>query len=444
MKILFCVLGCDKNLVDSEKMLAFLKKHGHELTEDEAEAEAAVVNTCCFIHDAQTESIETILRLGELKNTASLKYLVVIGCLAERFRDEILDSIPEVDAVIGTNAYDELANVIADLENRTFERRTVTAEPSHVPVLDSGRLLSGITHYAYLKIAEGCNKRCTYCVIPDIKGRYRSEDFDSLVSEARFLAEQGTRELIVIAQETTVYGVDLYGKKRLPELLEKLSEIEGIEWIRLMYCYPEEVTDELIEAIGKLPKVCHYIDMPIQHCSDSILKRMGRRTDKAQILDIISRLRKAVPDIVIRTSLITGFPGETEEDHRELLNFINTCRLDRVGVFRYSREKGTPAYKMKEQVPERIKKSRQKELMLAQQKVVFDKNKALAGKTLNVIVDGRIPGEDVYIGRSYMDAPDVDGCVFVEAGGDIVSGTVMKVRIDDFKDYDLIGTCMNE
>lgn len=440
MKLLFVSLGCDKNLVDSEKMLGFLREAGHTVTDEEQEAEAVIINTCCFIHDAQQESVDTILSLAELKSTASLRYLIVIGCLAERFRDDILNEIPEVDAVLGTTAYDELTVVLKELDEGSFERRTVLKDPAHVPVLTGRRMRSDINHYSYLKIAEGCDKHCTYCVIPSIKGKYRSEDFDMLVAEAEQLAAEGVNELMVIAQETTLYGTDLYGKRRLPELLHRLCAIEGIEWIRLMYCYPEEITDDLIEVFTSEPKLCHYIDMPIQHASDAILKRMGRRTDHDEICGIIEKLRKSVPDIAIRTSLITGFPGETEADHKILKSFIENMKLDRVGVFTYSREEDTPAYKMKDQVPVRIKNARRKELMLAQQKVAFTKNRALVGKDMTVIIDGRIPEDNIYVGRTYMDAPGIDGCVFVRSDRDILSGSVIKAHIDDFKDYDLIGT----
>ncbi len=439
MKILFVSLGCDKNLVDSEKMIGALKSAGHEITDIEEEAEAVYVNTCCFIHDAKQESIETILSLAELKMTASLKYLIVGGCLAERYRDEIIKEIPEVDVVLGSTAYDELINVIEELKGKDFKRRTILKDTSHNPKLSGERIRSDISHYSYLKIAEGCDKRCTYCVIPDIKGHYRSEEFDSLINEAESLAADGVNELIVIAQETTLYGKDLYGRKRLPELLKRLCAIEGLDMVRLMYCYPEEITDELIDVIASEPKICHYIDMPIQHASDAILKRMGRRTNGAQIRAIIEKLRAAVPDIAIRTSLITGFPGETEEDHEILAGFLKDMKLDRVGVFTYSKEENTPAYKMTGQIPKRIKEKRRKELMLIQQEIVFEKNKKTVGKVIDVIVDGKIPEDGVYVGRTYMDAPGIDAVVFVKCDRDIISGTVLKTRITGFKDYDLIG-----
>lgn len=440
MKILFVSLGCDKNLVDSEKMLGFLNGEGFEITDNELEAEAVIVNTCCFIHDAKQESIDNILMLAELKRTAVLKYLVVIGCLAERYRYEITESIPEVDAVLGTTAYDEIANVLRSLTLGEGESKVIIKDRNYIPKLTGFRLRADINHYSYLKIAEGCDKRCTYCVIPDIKGPYRSEEFEGLIEEAKTLAKEGVNELLVIAQETTLYGSDLYGRKRLPELLRELCRIDGLDWIRLLYCYPEEITDELIDTIADEPKLLHYIDMPIQHCSDRVLRRMGRRTDKAQICSIIEKLREKIPDIVIRTSLITGFPGETEGEHAELIDFINTMKLDRVGVFTYSREENTPAWKIKEQVLKSVKNRRRRELMLAQQKIVFDKNEALVGSVLKVIIDGRIPEEGIYVGRTYMDAPGIDGCVFVNCNRELISGSIVNVKIEAFKDYDLVGS----
>ncbi len=437
---MFVCLGCDKNLVDSEKMLAGLSKAGYELTGEESEAEIVVINTCCFIHDAKQESIETILRLAELKKSAGLKFLVVMGCLAERYSEGILSEMPEVDAVIGTFACDELVRVLDGLRGKGLQNKAVIGEKGIVPDLPSERLRSDICRYSYLKIAEGCDKRCTYCVIPDIKGHYRSLEFDSLVNEAEELARGGVNELMIIAQETTLYGTDLYGYKRLPELLKRICEIDGIDIVRLMYCYPEEITDELVGLIASEPKIAHYIDMPIQHISDNILRRMGRRTSGADIKAIIKKLRSAVPDIAIRTSLITGFPGETEGDHEELLDFLREYRLDRVGVFTYSKEEGTPAYRMKGQVPARVKQARQKQLMQLQQGIVFEKNRELAGKTMKVVIDGRIPEDDVYVGRTYMDAPDIDGRVFVESDRELISGTVIEAEITSFRDYDLLAT----
>lgn len=439
MKLFFISLGCDKNLVDSEKMLGMLKEAGHLPVEDENEAEAAVINTCCFIHDAKQESIESILSVARLKETACLKYIIVTGCLAERYRQDILDEIPEVDAVVGASAYDRLCEIIAVLENGELKNTLILEDKNRNPEIKSARLSSSINHYTYLKIAEGCDKHCTYCVIPSIKGNYRSYPFEELVCEAEMLAKEGKTELVVIAQETTLYGTDLYGRKRLPELLEALCRIEGIEWIRLMYCYPEEIDEELIEVIKKEKKICKYIDIPIQSASDNVLKHMGRRTNRREITEIITRLRNAVPEIAIRTSLISGFPGETDEDHLETLDFIKSMKLDRVGVFTYSKEENTPAYRMKNQIKAAVKKKRRQELMLAQQECVFEKNEALIGKRLDVIIDGRIPEDNVYIGRSYMDAPGVDGYIFIEAERELISGSIINVIITDARQYDLIG-----
>ena len=439
MKLFFISLGCDKNLTDTERMLGFLRDAGFEITDDEYEAEAAVINTCCFIHDAKQESIESILSTAELKKDGALKYLIVTGCLAERYRDDILREIPEVDAVLGTTAYDELVNVLKGLERGERYAAAVLKSPDYIPLRGQSRVRSDISHYSYLKIAEGCDKHCTYCVIPGIKGPYRSIPFEELLAEARELALDGVNELTVIAQETTLYGTDLYGRRRLPELLKALCGIDGIRWIRLMYCYPEEITDELIDVFATEPKLCHYIDMPIQHASDDVLHRMGRRTDRAQICGIIDRMRARIPDMVFRTSLISGFPAESEEDHLVLKSFLAEYRLDRVGVFTYSREEDTPAYRMKGQIPARVKNARRRELMLVQQEVVFEKNRNLTGQTLDVIIDGRLPEEDVYIGRTYMDAPGVDGCVFVSTSRDLMSGDIIRVLIRDFKGYDLVG-----
>ena len=442
MKICFVSLGCDKNLVDTEKMLGILNSEGYELTDDEESADAVIVNTCCFIHDAKKESIETLLQLSEMKQNGNLKFLIAAGCLAQRYKDEIIKEIPEVDAVIGTYACGEIAAVIRSLENR--EKGLVRTGDRYEDHGDIPRMRSSISHYSYLKIAEGCDKRCTYCIIPYIRGTYRSEPMERLVDEARRLADSGVNELILVAQETTIYGSDIYGKNMIGELIDRLCSIEGIRWIRIMYCYPEEIGEELINAFKKQPKLCRYIDMPIQHISDRILQRMGRRTNGTQIRNMIERLRREAPGIAIRTSLIAGFPGETEEDHRELVKFIEDYKLDRVGVFTYSREEDTPAAKMKDQIRETVKKKRRKELMLAQQKVVFEKNEALKDRVFTVMIDGKISGEDVYIGRTYMDAPDIDGSVFVESGKDLISGTLLNVRIRDYNGYDLIGTEVEE
>ena len=438
MKIMLISLGCDKNLSDSEKVLYKLAKCGHEITDEPLEAEAALINTCCFIHDAKQESIDTILETAELKKTGRLKYLLVTGCLATRYCDDIIEAIPEVDCVLSASAIDGAIDIVNELAAGKNIPRKMVKDLNNNPELGNARIFSNLKNYAYLKIAEGCNKHCTYCVIPSIKGDYRSRPFEDIIEEAKMIAENGKNELLIIAQETTVYGVDLYGKKRLGELIDRISEIEGIEWIRVLYCYPEEIDDSLIEVIKRNDKVCKYIDMPIQHASDTVLKRMGRRTDKAQITELIKKLRKEIPQIAIRTSLITGFPGESPEEHRELLEFVKEMKLDRVGVFTYSKEENTPAARMKPQITKKIKESRRKELMLLQQEIVFSRNRELIGKTEKVMVDGRIPEENVYIGRTYRDAPDIDGYCFIKSDREIMSGTIIDCKIISAKGYDLL------
>ena len=443
MKILFVSLGCDKNLVDSEEMLGSLREKGYSFTDDENEADAAIVNTCCFIMDAQKESIDQILALAQKRTEGSLKALIVTGCMAQRYKDEVLKEIPEVDAVIGTTAEGRIAEILEEILNaggpagsnghllveNENERTGTTAE----------RVVTTGGYYSYLKIAEGCDKCCTYCVIPSIRGHYRSVPMEELVSQAQTLASKGIKELILVAQETTLYGTDLYGHKSLPELLRKLAEIEGIEWIRLMYCYPEEITVEIAEAMRDIPKVLHYIDMPIQHASDSILKRMGRRTNKQELKQKIAMLREMMPDICLRTTLITGFPGEKEEDHIELLDFVSEMRFDRLGVFTFSKEEGTPAAKMSPQIPARVRKKRQKELMLLQQQIAFEAAGDMEGRVLEAIVEGQLVGEQVYLARTYKDAPGIDGVVFIETQRELMTGDLVKVKITGSREYDLIG-----
>ena len=438
IKIAFISLGCDKNLVDSEKMLSGLIEKGYEITDEPAEADAVIINTCCFIHDAKQESINTILETARLKSEGKLRFLIVTGCLATRYAEEISRELPEVDAILSSSASDELDHVLNDLFRGFLSDKIVSKDSDVEPKLSKFRMHNSLKNYAYIKIADGCDKHCTYCVIPSIKGKYRSFPFEDIISEAEDAVKKGKNEIILVAQETTLYGLDIYGKKRLGELLYGLNRIEGLEWIRLMYCYPEEIDDGLIEAIQSCDKVCKYIDMPIQHISDNILKKMGRRTSGSDIKNIINKLRKSVPDIVIRTSLITGFPGETEEDHKELLEFIKEYRLERVGVFTYSKEEGTPASGMKPQVLKKIKEQRRKELMLAQQEVVFSNNKKLIGTVQKVVVEGRIPEEDIYVARTYMDAPDVDGYCFVETSNDHILGALIDVNIVNSSGYDLI------
>ncbi len=442
MKILFISLGCDKNLVDSEVMLGLLGKAGHSFVDTEEEAEAIVVNTCCFIHDAKEESIETILQMAEYKTAGSCKALIVTGCLAQRYQQEILEEIPEVDAILGTSSFEEIAGAL----ERVLQGETVTRMTSleHLPKTNTGRLVTTGGHYAHLKIADGCDKHCTYCIIPKIRGDFRSTPMEELLEEAKELAEQGVKELILVAQETTMYGVDLYGEKKLPELLEKLCKIPGITWIRILYCYPEEITQDLIRVIKEQPKICHYLDLPIQHASNKVLKRMGRRTNKAELLERISMLRREIPDIALRTSLITGFPGETEEDHEELMEFVDTVEFDRLGVFTYSPEEGTPAYKLPNQIEEEIKEDRQAEIMELQQEIALEKNQAKIGQTLLVMIEGKVADENAYVGRTYMDAPGVDGMIFVNTMLELMSGDFVKVRVTGAYEYDLIGEIEDE
>lgn len=437
MKIMFISLGCDKNLVDSEKLLASFYDNGYEITDEEAEAEIIVINTCCFIHDAKQESIDAILEAASYKED-NLKYLVVTGCLATRYANEISEEIPEVDAILSSSANDELIRVVRELCEGRLREKKVIKPVEYDPVYGENRIFSELKNYAYLKIAEGCDKHCTYCVIPSIKGPFRSRPFEDIIKEAEMIAANGRNELLIIAQETTVYGTDLYRRKRLGELLRRLNDIDGIEWIRVLYCYPEEIDDELIMAMKECDKVCRYIDMPIQHASDSILKRMGRRTDSKQIKEKIDALRKAMPDIAIRTSLITGFPGETEEEFNELLDFIKEYRLDRVGVFTYSKEENTPASRLKPQITKKVKEQRRKQLMLAQQQIVFEKNRNLIGSEENVLIEGYLPSEKIYIGRTFRDAPDIDGYCFVSSERDIMSGSIIRCVIEASNGYDLL------
>lgn len=437
MKILFVSLGCDKNLVDSEVMLGLLGKKGFQFTDDETEADVIVVNTCCFINDAKEESVNTILEMAEYRKTGSCKALIVTGCLAQRYQKEIMEEIEEVDAVLGTTTYDAIAEtvekVLAGQKELHFEDidRLVPAQ--------EGRTLTTGGHYAYLKIAEGCGKHCTYCIIPKVRGNYRSVPMERLLEEARLLADQGVKELILVAQETTLYGVDLYGEKSLPKLLRELAKIPAIRWIRVQYCYPEEITEELIRVIKEEPKVCRYLDLPIQHASDRILKRMGRRTTQADLRRIIGRLREEIPDICLRTTLISGFPGETSEDHEELMAFVDDCEFDRLGVFAYSAEEDTPAAAMPEQIPEEVKEERRGELMELQQEIAFEKAEAMTGRELVVMIEGKVADENAYVGRTYKDAPGVDGYLFLNTDETLMSGDFAKVRVTGAAEYDLIG-----
>jgi ribosomal protein S12 methylthiotransferase len=442
MKILCISLGCDKNLVDTEMMLGLLNKDGYEFTDDENDADIIVINTCCFINDAKEESINTILEMAELKKTGKLKALIVAGCLAQRYKQEIIDEIPEVDGILGTSTYDEISNVLKKALGG--EHVSCFHDLDQSPKMKTGRMLTTGGHYAFLKIAEGCEKHCTYCIIPSLRGKYRSVPMEELVAEAQSLADQGVKELILVAQETTLYGVDLYGKKMLPELLHRLAQIDGIYWIRIQYCYPEEITDELIETIATEEKVCHYLDIPIQHGSDRILKRMARRTTQAQLREIIGKLRERIPDIALRTTLITGFPGETEEDHEELMAFVDDMEFERLGVFTYSAEEDTPAATYPDQVPEELKEQRRDEVMELQQEIAFEKSENMVGRILDVMIEGKVADESAYVGRTYMDAPNVDGYIFVNSGELFMSGDFVRVKVTGASEYDLIGEVYDE
>ena len=435
MKLYFVSLGCDKNLVDSEHMLADISTE-YEITDDALEADIAIVNTCAFIKDAKEESINTILELSRLKEE-NLKYLVITGCLAQRYYDDLKELIPEIDGFLGISAF---SNILDDLKRIRDKEKIFDMPDINENQHASGRrFLNPPFHYSYLKIAEGCDKNCSYCSIPSIRGSYRSVPMEELIKEAEFLAANYVKELILVAQETTVYGVDLYGKKSLVELVEKLSGIEGIEWIRLMYCYPEEIDDDLINLIKNNRKVCHYLDIPIQHASDRILQKMGRRTSKKDIVSLIKKLRKEIPDISLRTSLITGFPTESEEEAEELLKFVKDIKFDRLGVFTYSKEENTLAASFKPQIKESVKKQRQKEIMEDQREISLKRNKSFISKEVEVIIEGYNTEEGFYTARMFADAPDIDGCVFIESDENYLSGTFLKVRITDCSEYDLIG-----
>ena len=442
MKILFISLGCDKNLVDSEVMLGLLAEKGYGFTDDETQADIIVVNTCCFIGDAKEESVNTILEMAEWKNKGKLKGLIVTGCLAERYREEILKEIPEVDAVVGTASYDRIAEVIE--QAAAGEQKLLYGNTDRLVMTETGRILTTGGHYAHLKIAEGCDKHCTYCIIPKLRGRYRSFPMEKLVKEAQELADQGVKELILVAQETTMYGTDLYGEKKLHELLKELCRIRGIRWIRIQYCYPEEIYEELIRTIRDEPKICHYLDLPIQHASDRILKRMGRRTTRQDLQKMIGRLREEIPDICLRTTLITGFPQETEEEHEELLDFVDEMEFDRLGVFPYSPEEDTPAACMEGPIPEEIKEARRDELMELQQDISFEKAEAMIGKELWCMVEGKVAEEYAYVARTYKDAPGVDGYIFIQTMAELMSGDFVKVHVTGADEYDLIGEIADE
>ena len=442
MKLLFVSLGCDKNLVDSEEMLGLLTRKGFEIVDDETQAEVIIINTCCFINDAKEESVNTILEMAEYKKAGSCKALIVTGCMAQRYKNEIIEEVPEVDAVLGTTSYEDIYRAIQEaVDGKQFQE---FKSIDYLPESLGRRVLTTGGHFGYLKIAEGCDKHCTYCIIPKLRGKFRSVPMERLLTQAREMAEEGVKELILVAQETTVYGTDIYGKKSLHVLLKELCKISGIRWIRVLYCYPEEIYDELIQTMKEEKKICHYLDLPIQHASDRILKRMGRRTTRAELVDIVNKLRGEIPDIVLRTTLITGFPGETEEDHEELMKFVDEMEFDRLGVFTYSPEEDTPAAGMPDQIPEEIKEERRDEIMELQQEISYDKGTDRIGQELLVMIEGKVADESAYIGRTYGDAPKVDGYIFVQTGELLMTGDFAKVRVTGALEYDLIGVLADE
>ncbi len=447
MKILFVSLGCDKNRVDTEVMLGALSSRGYSFTDDVLEAEAAVVNTCCFINDAKEESINTILELSELRKTGQLQALIVTGCLGQRYQDEIQKEIPEVDEILGISSTDKILTAIEETleRNKLYTHKNYFDDLGKRPVGGQKRVITTGGLFNYLKIAEGCDKRCTYCIIPKVRGSYRSVPMEQLISEARDLAEMGVTELLLVAQETTLYGTDLYGEKKLPELLHKLCEIDGFKWIRILYCYPEEINEELIQTIKSEPKICHYLDLPIQSGSDRILKKMGRRTNNAEIRELVKHLREEIPDICLRTTLISGFPGETASDHNETMAIVRDLRFDRLGVFTYSQEEDTPAATMPDQVTERVKNTRRNKIMRLQQEIAFEAAENMVGRTVDAVIEGRITDADdedglSYVARTYKDAPDIDGYLFITGvKRELMTGDYVKVLITGSNEYDLIG-----
>lgn len=438
--VAFTSLGCDKNRVDSEVMLGILAQNGFQTIADEAEADIIVINTCCFIKDALDESIETILEMAEYKKTGKCKGLIVAGCLGQRYEKEFFDELPEVDAVIGTAAYESVAEVAADILKGKMGEKYL--EDIDRPMEDTNgklRILSTAPYFAYLKISEGCDNHCTYCVIPKLRGKHRSRTMESLVEEAKVLADNGVKELVIVAQDTSIYGRDLYGEPKLHALLEELSKVDGIEWIRLLYCYPETLTQETIDEMARNEKICHYIDMPIQHGNDAVLKRMGRKSIQALIKEKVAALRGAMPDIAIRTTLIVGFPGETEEEFQDLVEFVEEMRFDRLGVFSYSQEEGTAAAIMENQIDEDLKEVRKETIMDIQKNIAASLCEKEVGKVVQVLVEGKLPEENIYCGRTRRDAPDIDGLVFLTAEEELYSGDFVTARIREAGDYDLMG-----
>ncbi len=434
-------LGCDKNLVDSEQMLGSITDAGYTLVNDEAEADYIIVNTCSFIHDAKEESVNTILEMGELKSEG-LKGLIGVGCLTQRYQNELAELIPELDGMLGATNYDEIVDVLENIEDG--EKYFSFNDINYKTKITGSRISDFTTRYGYLKISDGCNNRCAFCIIPSLRGDLKSRSKNELIKETENLVAQEKREVVIVAQDTLKYGLDLYHKRAFTELVDDLSKIDGLKWIRLMYCYPEDVTDEVIELIKTNDKVVHYLDTPIQHVSDKILKSMRRRTNKKQIYSMIEKLRREVPDIIIRTSLIVGYPGETEEDFAELRDFVAEGHIDKVGVFTYSKEENTAADLLDNQVDEETKTRRRDELMKIAQELTFYKNRRKVGSTYEVLIEGFIVDEDVYVGRTFEDAPKVDSMVFVNSDEPLLVGSYVKVKITDFSDYDLIGEFTGE
>lgn len=439
--IFFVSLGCDKNLVDTEVMLGHIRDAGYDLVNEESEADIAIINTCSFIHDAKEESVQTILELGQMKESG-LKGLIAVGCLTQRYQEELVREIPELDGILGTSNYDEIVQAIETVLNQekyiSFKDINYTCAPYIKRQGDQ------TAHYAYLKISDGCNNNCTYCIIPSLRGRVRSRTIESLVEETAYLVSQGKTEIILVAQDVTKYGIDLYKEKALPKLLRALCQVEGLEWLRLLYCYPEDITDELIEVMASEPKIQHYIDIPIQHISNPVLKGMARRSNDATIKGVIGKLRKAMPDIAIRSSLIVGFPGETEEDFEALASFVKEYRLDRVGCFTYSLEEGTKAALMEEQIPQEVMEERRDTIMAIQQQVSLEKNRTMVGRHLTCLIEGYIPTDNVYVGRTYKDAPGVDGVIFIDSPYNLLAGQLVPVMVTDCNEYDLIGEIDDE
>lgn len=432
-------LGCDKNRVDSELILGSINKH-YEITNDAKEADIIIVNTCGFIESAKQESIDTILEMAEYKNKYKCKMLIATGCLTQRYGDELLELIPEIDILMGVNDYMKLHRLILDFIKD--QKRISSATYSDEGINEGIRLLTTKQHTAYVRIAEGCNNFCTYCIIPKIRGKFRSRLEKNILDEVKMLVDNGVKEIILIAQDLTDYGVDIYGKRMLHDLISKISKVEGVEWIRLLYCYPEEITDELIEEIARNEKVVKYLDLPIQHISSSVLKQMGRRTNKEAIISKIDILRNKVPGIALRTSLIVGFPGETDENFEELEKFLEDYKLENVGVFAYSQEEDTPAAKMECQVDEEVKIQRQKKLMAVQREVVKEQNKLKIGNIYDTIIDGN--NGEYYIGRSYEMAPEIDGLIYIKKEKPLNLGDIVKVKIHDVMEYDLMGEVLDE